>query len=161
MSAKRFGFAIQRCDMAEVGGIGFFISCSGAKLIYMRRQGEDAFDQGFFFGPDGRAAADGARELAAELMRWADTTSPRPRCGRCDRKHGEGWQSMKEQEWNDRHPIGTAVRYWPTMPPGEGDVPRETRTRSEAWELFGGRMVVLVEGISGAVAVSHLEMAIE
>lgn len=62
---------------------------------------------------------------------------------------------MTADEWNAAHPVGTPVRFWPVMPPREGEAV-DTVTRSEAWEL--GRSVVLVKGIAGGVALSHLEV---
>lgn len=60
--------------------------------------------------------------------------------------------------WNADHPVGTAVRYWPIYPPIEGVPPRDTTTRSEAWTLGDGSVVVLVEGVSGGVHLSHVEV---
>lgn len=60
--------------------------------------------------------------------------------------------------WNAAHPVGTLVRYFPVYPPIEGVPPVETRTRSEAWVLGDGSVVVLVEGKSGGVFLSHIEV---
>lgn len=60
--------------------------------------------------------------------------------------------------WNAAHPVGTLVRYFPVYPPIEGVPPVETRTRSEAWVLGDGSVVVLVEGKSGGVLLSHIEV---
>lgn len=62
------------------------------------------------------------------------------------------------ESWNAEHPVGTAVRYYPIYPPIEGVPPVETRTRSEAWVLGDGTVVVLVEGKSGGVHLSHIEV---
>lgn len=59
--------------------------------------------------------------------------------------------------WNAAHPVGSPVRYWPIWPPIEGVPPRDTTTRSEAWTLRDGSVVVLIEGVSGGVHLSHLE----
>lgn len=52
----------------------------------------------------------------------------------------------------DDAPIGTPVRYYPTAGFNEF---RETRTRSETWRLGHGELVVMIEGTSGGVCVSH------
>lgn len=62
---------------------------------------------------------------------------------------------MTADEWNANHSVGTPVRFWPVMPKRDGEAV-DTATRSEAWEL--GRPVVLVKGIAGGVALSHLEV---
>lgn len=59
--------------------------------------------------------------------------------------------------WNAAHPIGTAVRYWPIYPPVDGIPPMDTTTRSEAWTLGDGSVVVLVVGKTGGVFLSHVE----
>jgi len=60
--------------------------------------------------------------------------------------------------WNDAHPIGTAVRYWPIYPPIDGVPPVDMTTRSEAWTLGDGSVVVLIEGKAGGVHLSHVEV---
>lgn len=59
---------------------------------------------------------------------------------------------MTAQEFNEIYPVGTAVTYFPIM----GEEGRETKTRSEAWELGHGAVVVLVEGQTGGVSIDHL-----
>ena len=62
------------------------------------------------------------------------------------------------ESWNAAHPVGTAVRYWPIYPP-HGIAPHvDTTTRSEAWALGDGSVVVLIEGRSGGVYLSHIEV---
>lgn len=56
-------------------------------------------------------------------------------------------------EFNSRVPVGTAVVFWPTAREGHG---RPSRTRSEAWVLGGHTAVVMVEGHTGGVALSHV-----
>ena len=68
---------------------------------------------------------------------------------------------MSAEEWNERHPIGTPVVYWPVYPPEPGIGPVETKTRSEAWPLGHGEVVVKVEGRAGGVALSHIELLVE
>ena len=60
--------------------------------------------------------------------------------------------------WNAAYPVGTPVRYYPIIPQIELCPPIETRTRSEAWTLGDGSVVVLVEGKSGGVHLSHVEV---
>lgn len=60
--------------------------------------------------------------------------------------------------WNAAYPVGTAVQYWPLYPPVEGAPPLDTTTRSEAWTLGDGSVVVLVAGKSGGVFLSHIEV---
>jgi hypothetical protein len=65
---------------------------------------------------------------------------------------------MTETAWNAAYPVGTAVRYWPIWPPVDGLPPVDTKTRSEAWTLGSGDVVVLIEGKSGGVHLSHIEI---
>lgn len=60
---------------------------------------------------------------------------------------------MTADEFNGRVPVGTPVRYY-SVP---GVAPRLTRTRSAAWTLGSGHVVVAVEGRSGGVSIKHLE----
>lgn len=66
--------------------------------------------------------------------------------------------AMTAAEWNAAYPVGTAVRYWPIYPPIESVPPVDTETRSEAWALYDGSVVVCVAGKSGGVALSHIEV---
>lgn len=63
---------------------------------------------------------------------------------------------MTAAKWNETHPVGTPVTYFPVR--GRFDNGRETKTRSEAWELGGGHPVVMVEGVSGGVSLEHLHV---
>lgn len=57
--------------------------------------------------------------------------------------------------FNDTYAIGTACRYYPVA----GDSKHlKTRTRSEAWALGHGAVVVKVEGKAGGVDINHLVM---
>ena len=62
------------------------------------------------------------------------------------------------ESWNAAHPIGTAVRYWHVYPPVDGVPPVDTTTRSEAWALGDGSVVVLVVGKTGGVHLAHIEV---
>lgn len=66
--------------------------------------------------------------------------------------------AMTAAQWNEQHPVGTAVRYWPIWPPIESVPAVDTRTRSEAWHLGDGTTVVMIEGRTGGVALSHIEV---
>jgi hypothetical protein len=58
--------------------------------------------------------------------------------------------------WNDKHPVGTPVRFWPGGRIGPG---RPSVTRSRAWTLGDGTAVVSVEDYAGGIALSHVEPA--
>ncbi len=62
------------------------------------------------------------------------------------------------ESWNSAHPVGTRVRYWPVYPPVESVAPFDTTTRSEAWALGDGSVVVSVVGRTGGVCLSHIEL---
>jgi len=56
-------------------------------------------------------------------------------------------------KWNERFPVGTKVRYWTGVREGSGTV---SVTRSEA-QLLCNTAVIWIEGVSGCVALSHVE----
>lgn len=56
--------------------------------------------------------------------------------------------------FNSTFPIGTPVRYWVWAREGEGAT---GKTRSKAW-LCSGTPVVLVEGNTGGIALTHIEV---
>lgn len=60
--------------------------------------------------------------------------------------------------WNAAHPVGAPVRYWPIWPPIDSVPPVDTTTRSEAWTLGDGTVVVLIAGKSGGVGLTHVEV---
>lgn len=62
---------------------------------------------------------------------------------------------MKAADWNRDNPVGTLVHYFPIG--GQPDY-RETRTRSEAWDLDCGYALVKVEGLVGGVVLEHLRV---
>jgi hypothetical protein len=62
---------------------------------------------------------------------------------------------LTAEQWNERYPIGTPVRCWPGFREGEGMV---TRTRTPAWTLGCGAAVVSVDGKSGGIALTHVEL---
>lgn len=56
--------------------------------------------------------------------------------------------------WNERHSVGTPVRYWTFIREGDGKL---SKTRSEAQLLSGHTAVVWVDGEPGCIALSHVE----
>lgn len=62
---------------------------------------------------------------------------------------------MNATEFNKRHPIGTKVRYFPIKGKKEHI---DTETRSEAWTLGSGHIVVSLKDKSGGVSIEHLEI---
>lgn len=56
--------------------------------------------------------------------------------------------------WNQKYPVGTAVRVTNDF----GDI-LETKTRSVAWALPSGTAVVMVEGISGGYMLERVKAA--
>lgn len=61
------------------------------------------------------------------------------------------------ESWNAAYPVGTHIRYWPVLPP-VNTPPICTTTRSEAWALGNGAVVVLIVGKAGGVSVEHCEV---
>lgn len=61
-------------------------------------------------------------------------------------------------QWNDMFPVGTRVRYWPIYPPIDSVPPVDTTTRSEAWTIGDGSVMVCIDGKSGGVALTHVEV---
>lgn len=59
-------------------------------------------------------------------------------------------------QWNARYPIGTPVTAYPGV---RGENPLTTVTRSKAWTLSGHTPVVLVDGHSGGIALTHVDPA--
>ena len=55
--------------------------------------------------------------------------------------------------FNQTHAVGTPVRYWSGIKEGDGKL---SKTRSQA-DLMGGTAVVWLEGVSGCIALSHVE----
>lgn len=64
---------------------------------------------------------------------------------------------MNPDLWNQGHHIGSPVVYWSGIRTDDGGV--ESKTRSEAWTTPSGDLVVMVDGLSGYVAVSHVRCA--
>ncbi|WP_346536985.1 hypothetical protein [Micromonospora sp. DPT] len=56
--------------------------------------------------------------------------------------------------FNAIHPVGTTVRYWKGVREGDG---KTSTTRTEAQLLSGHTAVVWLEGVSGCIALTHIE----
>lgn len=63
--------------------------------------------------------------------------------------------SMTADEWNRCYPIGTPVRAYPGTREGRHV---DGVTRSEAFNLGHGAPVVLVTGLSGGIALTHVDI---
>lgn len=63
---------------------------------------------------------------------------------------------MNAQQWNAKYDVGTPVVVYPIT---RDDAPLITRTRSEAWALGHGAPVVLVDGYSGGIHLTHVDPA--
>ena len=61
---------------------------------------------------------------------------------------------MNENEFNEKYPVGTLVRYHPVV--GQPEF-LATKTRSEAWTLGSGHVVVKVKGKAGGVSIASIE----
>jgi hypothetical protein len=75
-----------------------------------------------------------------------------------NRRRGQLNGAHTAVSWNEAHPVGTAVRYWPIYPPIEGVPPVDTTTRTPAWSLGDGSTVVSIVGRSGGVHLTHIEV---
>jgi hypothetical protein len=60
---------------------------------------------------------------------------------------------MNAEEFNQRIPIGTPVLYFPSSNSIEFIT---AATRTEAWELGSGQVVVSITGKSGGVSIAHV-----
>jgi len=65
-------------------------------------------------------------------------------------------KTMTAEQFNEKYPVGTKVLYWPWVREGEDGIPSETR--SEAWALGNGDPVVKVNGKSGGILLTHVEV---
>lgn len=62
----------------------------------------------------------------------------------------------RAEVFNDLHPVGTPVIYYPgTRDAGRG---RISTTRSTAWVLCGHTAVVMVDGYAGGIALDHVDV---
>lgn len=68
--------------------------------------------------------------------------------------------SLQQQsaEWNAANPVGTLVRYWRGAK--EGEPTGQGHTKHEATVLGDCAAVVWIEGCSGCIALSHVEVVV-
>lgn len=57
--------------------------------------------------------------------------------------------------FNETHPVGTDVTYWP----GFGSEAHQAKTRTPAWVLPSGHPVVSITGYAGGIALTHIVCA--
>lgn len=76
-------------------------------------------------------------------------------CGKDAHSNLTPCQPMTAQEWNDHYPVGTRVAAFPIT---RDEEPLLTRTRSKAWEFGHGAAVVSVEGYTGGIALTHIDV---
>lgn len=62
---------------------------------------------------------------------------------------------MTAEDFNEAHPVGTAVVAYPLTRKDRSFV---TRTRTPAWELGHGAPVVSVDGYTGGIALTHIDV---
>ncbi|MFC5525251.1 hypothetical protein ACFPPA_05790 [Rhodanobacter ginsengisoli] len=62
---------------------------------------------------------------------------------------------MTAEAFTAKYPVGTACRYYPIAGSAKH---RKTKTRSEAWALGHGAVIVKIEGSTGGVDINHLVM---
>ena len=60
----------------------------------------------------------------------------------------------QRDEWNALHPVGTTVRYWPSVRKGMGTL---SKTRGPARAISPDHASVHVEGHGSCIALSHVE----
>jgi len=58
--------------------------------------------------------------------------------------------------FNDEHPLGTDVTYWPGI---KGGAARQGAIRTPAWVLPSGEPVVSITGYAGGIHLSHIVCA--
>ncbi|ENV3745082.1 TPA: hypothetical protein ACXNGI_002577 [Enterobacter roggenkampii] len=63
-------------------------------------------------------------------------------------------KQMSAAQFNAAFPVGSSFTYHSVK--GKPDAAHFTMTRSEAWELGHGATVVMVNGVSGGVDITHL-----
>ena len=56
-------------------------------------------------------------------------------------------------QFNATYPIGTPVLFWPGARRGEG---RVSKTRTPAWQMYAGDVVVSVDDYPGGIALTHI-----
>lgn len=100
----------------------------------------------------------GMQVIDHESLKLGDTVTFRSSSGRMNAMNypvAAIEPDMSVDAFNDTYAVGTACRYYPVA----GDSKHlKTRTRSEAWALGHGAVVVKVEGKAGGVDINHLVM---
>ncbi|MFJ1696222.1 hypothetical protein ACIOHC_13885 [Streptomyces sp. NPDC088252] len=71
------------------------------------------------------------------------------------RSHAVDPGELTSAQWNARYPVGTPVKAYPGVYGEDGFT---TWTTSKAWTLGGHTPVALVEGYSGGIALTHLDV---
>ncbi|MEU5976295.1 hypothetical protein [Streptomyces sp. NPDC047315] len=89
----------------------------------------------------------GVDRLLEDVQPWADAA---------DRTAGLKAKpaGLSAEDWNERYPVGTRVHAYPGT---RDDAPLKTRTRSVAWTLGHGAAVVMVEGHSAGIRLTHVD----
>ncbi|MEU5974365.1 hypothetical protein [Streptomyces sp. NPDC047315] len=89
----------------------------------------------------------GVDRLLADVQPWADAA---------DRTAGLKAKpaGLSAEDWNERYPVGTRVHAYPRT---RDDAPLRTRTCSRAWTLGHGSAVVMVEGHSAGILLTHVD----
>lgn len=64
-----------------------------------------------------------------------------------------GGPALEVAQFNDSIPVGTPVLFWAGARTGKGT---PSRTRTRAWVLGDHTPVVMVEGYSGGIALTHV-----
>ena len=100
--------------------------------------------------------ADDAEIIARDMIEFGEQILDRIKTERTVEL--ERIKTMKAEEWNEKYPVGTEVTYQSVIGVTEH---RRTITRSEAWELGHGEVVVQIKGRTGCVAITHLTLWVE
>lgn len=69
------------------------------------------------------------------------------------------WAPKSAELFNQMYPQGTMVRAYPGVR-GERERHVIGKTRSQAWKVGSGSPVVMVEGLSGGIALTHIDIAL-
>jgi hypothetical protein len=113
------------------------------------------------------AADEGGEERGAEDNAVCPVcTSPPCHCscfGKEPRRDCPHQAAREVGAWNEAHPVGTRVAAYPGCRPEDApDCERlDTVTRSQAWVLGGHTPVVMVDGHSGGIALTHIDAIAE
>ncbi|WP_406078651.1 hypothetical protein OG337_28685 [[Kitasatospora] papulosa] len=89
------------------------------------------------------------------VARFGDAISVRYNGGLVVRTNVVDRGELTSAEWNAKHPVGTRVRAYPGVYGEDGFT---TWTTSRAWTLGGHTPVATVEGYSGGIALTHLDV---